>query len=337
MIPRYASLILASAISTGLLAQPTLTVATSVPIGGQTFATNTANDFVGVGTPGANLSMGYWNLLAPSTGIQNISYLAPSVTPTSAQIPTATLLSTDGGTDTLFWQVTAAGLEMVGSRTALEGVLDFNDPSLELKLPCTFGTTWSDVIGDTYTVSGFPVTRVGTVTGTADAWGSLSMPLGGQLTDVLRVHVRRDVQDNSAIVNTSRISNMYYFFTTNLEFPSIKLIEDSTRIGTGAWAVTKRQHSIGNPAVVGIDEADASAVSFVAYPNPTSGLLNVNIGEALVSTRVEVLDPAGRLVKTTTILGGSGQMELGSLPAGLYSMRVFSGAQLLGVRRITVL
>jgi Secretion system C-terminal sorting domain len=335
---RYSLALLVASAAASAVAQPSLSIATSVPGVGQVFVVNTANDFVGLGPVGTDVTFDHWNMLAPTTGTQNIEYLGTSATSTSTLIPSASLLSTDGGSDTLFWDVTAQGLEMVGSRTALEGVLDFNDPSLELKLPCSYGTTWSDATGDTYTVSGIPVTRVGTVTGNADSWGSLTMPWEVVFPEVLRVHLRRNISDNSAVLSTVRISNIYSYYAETLEHPIVKITIDSTQVSGGAWTVTKRQLTIGNPVGVGVNEVDANEMVFTAYPNPVVGAMTIDFTEPVATaTRLQVLDLSGRVVLTDAVRGQSGQLDTSALPGGIYSLRVIAGERVLGVQRITVL
>ena len=298
---------------------------------------NTANAYQGPGPAGTNVQFNYWDMLAPSTGTQNISYLAPLTSGASLLIPSATLLSTDGGSDTLFWQVTASGLEMVGSRTALEGTLEFNDPSLELKLPCTYGTSWSDPTGDTYTVSSFPVTRTGTVTGVADAYGTLHMPQGVTLPGVLRVHVRRSIVDASAIATTDRISNIYYYYLETQAHPVVKLVEDSARINGGNWAVTRRQHSVGNPAQVGMNEAVDSDISFTVFPNPASDLINLSFDMgSLAARRLQVLDELGRIVMDETITSDKPSFSTRGLAAGPYTLRLLAADGVLGTSRLVV-
>ncbi len=320
------------------LAQPTLTTSTNVPIAPSDIDVRTATNYIGDGPTGANVQFHYWNMLTPNTGNRNIYYRAASVTPTSASIPSATLLSTDGGTDTLFWAVTAQGLEQVGVRTNLEGVINFSDASLELKLPCTYGTTWSDPMGASYTVSGIvPVTRVGTVTGTADAYGTLVMPNAVSISDVLRVRVRRDITDNSAVANVHRISNVSYFYTTDEAFPKVTITQDSVQIGTGAWTVAKSAQWRGDAFAVGVEEADALEAAFTAYPNPAADVIQVSFANgANAATRVEVLDAAGRVVRNEAVVGGRVALATEGLQAGLYSVRAFAGADVLGVRRVAV-
>lgn len=321
------------------LAQPNLTSSTSVPAAGLVVQYNTANDFQSVGASGANVDYDHWNLLLPATGNQDFYYLAPSATPTSALIPSATLLSTDGGSDTLFWALESDGLRVVGIKIdpALGGALNFDDPWLELKLPCTFGTTWSDPTSDNYTASGFPVVRTGTVTGNADAYGSLELPLSAVYPSVLRVHVRRAITDAAAFVTTNRIAHVYSYYIATQPAPIVVLQTDSTQINAGAWAITKRQLAIGNAGMVSVDEAAGTNFTFTAYPNPASEAITLGMSDASVaSRRLQVLDQLGRVVMEETLLGDKQSVDVRSLPAGLYSLRLLADGRLLGTSRITV-
>ena len=321
------------------IAQPTLTASTSVPTVPADVTVFTANNNLGASSPGADVVHDYWNMLVPNTGTRNYYYRAANTTPTAASIPTATLLSTDGGADTLFWAVTSQGLEQVGAKTDLEGVVSFSDPYLELKLPCTYGTAWSDAIGASYVVSGVvPVTRVGTITGLADAYGSLTMPNVVVLTNVLRVKIRRDITDNSALANVHRISNIYHYYSTNFAHPMLTLVEDSVQIGTGAWAVAKSAQWQGDGFIVGVDEMASAESAFSAYPNPVADRLTVALPDgAHNATRIQVIDAAGRSIIEQRSSGNTAQLTVSSLQPGVYSVRVFDGERLLGVRRVTVL
>jgi Secretion system C-terminal sorting domain len=239
----------------------------------------------------------------------------------------------------LFWNLGTDGLQVVGIKidAALGGALNFNDPWLELKLPCTYGTTWSDPTGDTYTASGFPVVRTGTVTGNADAYGSLELPLGAVYPEVLRVHVRREITDAAAVVTTNRIANVYSYYITTQTTPVVILQTDSTRINAGAWAITKRQLAVGSPGMVGTSEFGADEVSFTAYPNPASDAITLSAGgSGTDARRVQLLNGLGRIVLEETLVGDKSSIAVNGLAAGLYSLRLLSGEKLIGTSRITV-
>lgn len=300
-------------------AQPTLTAANDVPIAGQEFATRYADNHLEAGPAGANQSFGYWTMLVPAAGQRNYRWFNANITPSSALVPTATLISTDGGTDTLYWAVTGQGLEQVGARTVLyQGTISYSDPYVELKLPCTFGTTWTDAHAASYSVGGFPVTRTGTVTGHADAYGTLRMPQGAVFNDVLRVRVRRNLTDAALIATTQRIETVHYFYVPGARYPTLKLMTDSLSVNGGAWGVSKRAEWMGADFTVGIEGFDEDAL-FTAYPNPADGFVAINLPGT--GAAIEVLDAAGRVLERHRAQGERHVLGTAHLPAGLYVLR----------------
>lgn len=333
---RYASALLLTSLAGAAFAQPTLTQGTHVPAAGQDFAVLTAPGYTSDGPVGANVDMDYWNMLIPNTGNRPWKFRAAAITPTAVQIPTANLLSTDGGPDTTFWNSTASGLYHVGSRTQLEGIIPFTDPLLELKFPCTYGTTWTDAMTANYVVSGIiPVTRIGNITGIADAYGTLRLPEAGVVTNALRVKVRREVNDNSAVANVVRIANVHNFYSPTLPYPVLQLTEDSVRIGTGAWTVVKAAQWIGNGFIVGVDENDLEAVSFTAYPNPVSEVLSVILPEG-GAFDAEVLDAAGRIVLQRRLSADRASVDVQGLTSGTYLLRIRTSGSAPVVQRFVV-
>lgn len=318
------------------IAQPTLTQGTHVPAAGQDFAVVSATGYIATGPTGANVDMNYWDMLIENSGNRTWRFRAASVTPTSAQIPTANLLSTDGGTDTTFWNSTSAGLFHVGSRTALEGIIPFSDPLLELVFPCTYGTTWNDGMTANYVVSGIvPVTRIGSIIGHADAYGTLRLPQGEVVMNVLRVNVRREFNDNSAVANVVRIANVKSFYSPSVPYPMLQLTEDSVRIGTGAWTVVKSAQWIGNGFIVGLDENSLDEVSFSAYPNPVSEMLNIAVSSGM-ATDAEVMDPSGRIVLQHRLSADRPSVDVRSLTPGAYFLRVRAQGMAPGIQRFVV-
>lgn len=331
---RYAVPALAAFLGLTAQAQPNLTAANDVPLNGDEFAVRTADLFVSEGNAGANVAYDYWNMLAPNSGQRNYRWFNASVTSSSAQVPAATLISTDGGTDTLFWAVTGNGLEQVGARTALYGgVISYTDPMLELKLPCTYGTTWTDPHSASYTVSSFPVTRTGTIAGHADGYGTLALPSGMQ-HQVLRVKLRRDITDASAVVTTVRRETVFNYYEAGGRYPRLHLQIDSVQINGGAWAVTRRAEWNGNGFTVGMDDL-ADADVFTAYPNPAQGAITIAAPHA-PGSHVELLDATGRLVARHPLAADRLTLSTGGLQAGAYHLVLISPQGGRRVQRVVV-
>jgi hypothetical protein len=70
--------------------------------------------------------------------------------------------------------------------------------------------------------------------------------------------------------------------------------------------------------IVGIDTPTKN--DFKIYPNPTNGIINIT-GKPLFE-RVGVIDMTGREVIRQESLGQNTQIDLGSLPSGVYFVRL---------------
>ena len=83
---------------------------------------------------------------------------------------------------------------------------------------------------------------------------------------------------------------------------------------------------------VGIGES-AAHVGFALYPNPCAGRCWVEIPNGSSARNLRVIDVIRRLHYQQPVIGGSRlQLELSSLPAGVYLVQVGQGAERLVVR-----
>mgnify|MGYP003376957550 CR=1 FL=1 len=83
----------------------------------------------------------------------------------------------------------------------------------------------------------------------------------------------------------------------------------------------------GNNIVVGMNDEVSLNNSIRIYPNPSSGIFNIEIlDKQLILNKIEILDELGRLVKTQD-LGFNSQkntIDLNGFPDALYSLKLIS-------------
>lgn len=335
---RYTSLSLALLASGALLAQPTINASNNVPVAGTEYPSSRADTWVSPGPAGADQLFGHWMLLP--VGNRNITYVDPSLSNTSAQVPNVALLSTDGGSDTLFWGLTAEGLEILADLSGL-GLVRYTDPMLELKYPCTFGTTWTDPFLANFTVSGINATRTGTITGNGDAYGRLELPAVA-LDDILRVKVRRVITDASPVVTIQRRTETHYFFSEDVRHPVLRMDRDTVIIGTGAPAVTLSASWLYGNGNVSVQDIDFNDVRFTAYPNPAKDVVNLSFGSAEHGTRsIELMDATGRMVQQVPLVQRNSTevpaaFDASGLAPGVYHIRLLGENSVLGSQRLVV-
>jgi hypothetical protein len=327
MMYRYASAF-ALLTSGAAMAQVSLSVGNHVPVVGQTVALRTAATYTSNGPAGAGVTYNHWDLFPASTGNRNFYYAAATST-----MPSASLASTDGGSDTTFWSLTSNGLTVVGLRGSLEGVLTYTDPIVELKLPLSYGQSWTDVGTASFAVSGIPVTRIVSLAGSADAYGTLNLP-GAAGQSVLRVKVRRQTNDNSAFLSLNRISNITYFYAAASAHPMLKLVEDSISSGTGAWNVTRALEYIGDATAVGLQEIGPDEVLFTAYPNPAGNSVNIRMDGP--ADLIQLIDAKGALVRSVNTTSDRVVLDLNGVEAGHYLVRAFHRGAAVETRPLVV-
>lgn len=87
--------------------------------------------------------------------------------------------------------------------------------------------------------------------------------------------------------------------------------------------VAKTQFMLEVNACTGLDKEQAGAYSSRVYPNPSAGLFHLESADQERKT-VEVTDLSGRSLFLVTFDGGSGELDLCHLPAGVYALSIFS-------------
>ena len=192
----YLSLFTILAGSLIAVAQPTLTQANFVPSNGdsQLYYVADTNSVLD-NTTGANVVFNY-NALRGYGQTQTQHFVDPTTTSNSGDYPTATFTdTTDGFPGNLKYnQDFTDSLDIIGL------VLDINtfgtviakydnDPEIFMKFPFNYGDSFSDNYGGVFTSAAapLPTNGNGTVTVTADAWGTLKLPMIPDIDSVLRI------------------------------------------------------------------------------------------------------------------------------------------------------
>lgn len=187
-----------SILSCGLiaLAQPTLTNANFVPSIGESQLYYVADsNSVLDNTTGANVIFNYSGLRG--YGLTQTQYfIDPTTTPNSGDYPTATFTDTTAG----FPGNLKYNKDFTDSLNIIGLILDINsfgtvvakydnDPEIFMKFPFSYGDSFSDNYGGAFTSAAAPIPTNGngTVTVTADAWGTLKLPMTPDIDSVLRV------------------------------------------------------------------------------------------------------------------------------------------------------
>ncbi len=343
----FATLLVASNLffSAQGLAQPTLTGSNTNPAIGQILNVVTTGPFI-EGHAGAGQTWNFSALTSSGTGSSPVS--GASTTAFGSSFANANLAVSDMGSSTVsYYHADSAAWQYYGNVTGTTPVV-YSDPEDLLRYPFTYTDSYTDTYAGTY-LSNALVYRKGTVSVTADAYGTLILPSGPH-PNALRVH-RIETQLDSMFYNGVPNYNTYYRSEYAWYIPGNTLqvaYTDSVILQNGV------NGSIGIPIYIlyggfsekvftGIEDEGNLLNTVLIFPNPSTGHSTLQFQLVKASMcEFRLFNGSGKQVGETIQrqgLEGSNQYELNmtELPKGIYLEQIVTeGDRNLVGRRIVV-
>ncbi len=328
MRPHFSALFATALMATGVQGQITITAADNLPAVGDTFVYSKAA-YAEPPAGGDGVLFDY-SALTP-TGTTEFHWFDPSVYSNADLYPTAQMASTNSQ-DTVFYEVTSAGLERVGELQHLliliENVyleITHSNNALDLQLPLSDNGAWSDQVVGSVSSDGETGTRLGFVSGEADGYGSILLP-GGTTAEVLRVRtninemIQIPVNGNLTDVNHKRVQHDYY--APFLKMPILTVYSDSL---VSLLTITDKGIRYLSSAPVGLQEAVSLPMEIGLMPNPADDQLTVNLTEPTgADAAIFITDASGRTVASERMPIGTRrwQLDTDALTPGCYSVTI---------------
>ncbi len=318
-------LLLASATSS--FAQPTLTKATNAPVAGDTFyAYNADTTGVDSGAAGASIT---WDMSAlVKVDSDTTFFLNCTATPYCDSFPGASLAMLNDS-DWAYGFSGTDGVQMIGVYS--EGnYLHFDNPHRISSYPLTYGSTYKDTFTTQLNFMGIDIFVTGRSTNTADGWGTLKLP-NGTFPNVLRVQTTLIQKDSANFMGIPQVTETqtesYSWYMAGFHSPLLTLDYDTAGTGTLYLAGAKYYKATPPPPTTGIGDV-AGNNGLHIYPNPASGVVNIQLSGRSERTTVSVLDMAGREVSGTVAEHSNNvTLPLNDIPAGTYMLRIIADGQ----------
>lgn len=323
------------------LAQPTLTNANFVPgIGESQLYYIADSNSVLDNTTGANVIFNYSGLRG--YGLTQTQYfIDPTTTPNSGDYPTATFTDTTAG----FPGNLKYNQDFTDSLNTIGLILDINtfgtvvakyddDSEIFMKFPFSYGDSFSDSYGGAFTSAAAPIPTNGngTVSVTADAWGTLKLPMTPDIDSVLRVvRVENLLTDTIFLqplfpdilpipVNATQIS---YYKPSISKNPLISFVTADVNGSISVNIVSQYQLY-----AVGITEEDKNNIISI-FPNPTNGnftTLSISLNNSAI-VNVEIFNNLSQHIEDVfkgELQQGKNQLKVktSNLSKGLYFVNI---------------
>jgi hypothetical protein len=317
-----------------------LTSTNNLPSIGQVFPYHKAA-YAAPPAAGTGMTYDYSGLV--ETGLAGWQWISPSVYSNPAAFPTATIAATNG-TDTLFFNVTANGLERVGERQSIVGFdaeVPFTDASLNMKLPLSFGQTWNDNIAGNFMVDTSPGVRSGTISGNADGSGMLTIPGGEPAAEVVRVYTyTQEVNTLTQVpifgtVTVIHKRAQYDYYAQFMKTPIVRVYTDSLSSSIGLTQNTSAIEWL-DAGFVGMAEKTQRA-DLQVFPNPAAENVSVRYTDRVTGTMtLELRDATGRMVLSQRAIPGVNQqvIDLGVIAPGAYLLALTESGKVIRSVRV---
>jgi hypothetical protein len=199
--------------------------------------------------------------------------------------------------------------------------LNFTNTAVAARYPITYGNSWTDNFSGpfTFSVSG---TATGSVNAVADGSGTLHLPYGNTLTNVLRVKTVQTMTFNSGFFPLGTMKQVTYnYYHAAEKFPVLSISYNSfTQSGstpTLSGSATGKLNYL-----VGLTEQQGGQIAFSIFPNPAQQLLHVKTGTGELPSRIVIYDLMGAVRLHS---GPASQLNIADLPSGIYLIEAAQG------------
>jgi hypothetical protein len=320
-----------------LFSQTTLTQAFNEPVAGdfeKTFGLDTSAYTSGlpISVTGSNVVWDYSNVSGFEPILTN-KYLSSSSVSSATNYAGCNLVQESGGLYTYLKSSTTptTQTELLGLNVSSVS-LTFTNSAVIAKYPVTYGSSSTDNLSGTFNFS-ISGTFTGSITTTADGIGTLNLPLGNSLTNVLRVKSVQTLTLSASLVAgfpPTAIARMqqsiYNYYSPQSKFPIISVNYSKITITlTNSVTITANANGNTNYFVVGLSENTLNDKDLLVYPNPTENKLTIGLTEPIHLRSVTLYSQLGELVLKTT----SNSLNVSSLPAGIYIAEIITDKGLI--------
>ncbi|MGZ3884112.1 MAG: T9SS type A sorting domain-containing protein [Bacteroidia bacterium] len=324
--------ILSAIVACGISNAQTLTQANSAPAIGDMFSTKQCDSTTA--NPGGNGTNQMWNFSSVAihqSVVSNYTCVTVASTGSASTYPSANVAVKLSSTNNSFYDSNAGYLKYYGGNINIGSVgviVGYSSAALYENFPYTFGSTANSSVAGTVTVLGNNGNFTGTCTTSGAGTGTIVLPGGNTLTNVLKVTISQamsfTVLSSPGTINQVR----YDYYHASQKSPVYSIVTAS--VNSIAGSSTQTFVTVNSAVVLGVNELSNEISNFGVYPNPASSNINVTFSNQNGDNATcEIINALGQTIKTENIGNDKGtivrNMNIEGLGSGFYFVKVNVG------------
>jgi len=282
-----------------------------LPLMAQTVLTNAANsmhvgdvltlkgiDTISPGNAGANQVWDYSGTKIEENFVINYNADASKTSVAGSEF----FACDENGGRNVFFKITPTQSLYYGL-SADKAVINFTTPLVEMTYPFAYGSEINGAMNGSYTENGLTVPITGTYSIKGDAWGTLVLPNGVKLNNVLRVKSMREYDQEASGSDYHFIVNRYAFYAPGSRYAVLQIKDATYKCSCGCNG--KDYKAYFNPTAGGAQveqpapQSTNPSFTYKVYPNPFENELKIDYEiKAKAKIEISVVDITGKVVKT---------------------------------------
>lgn len=317
-------------------AQLTLTKAANEPVAGDTY-TNVAHDSVTVipKTTGNGMVWDFSNAAKRTTTSAEVpfSYTTAAAVASASNYPGCNLVEVGGGGSTYgYYKTSATQYELLG-QTMTGGAFNFTNSAVLANWPISYGYNATDVIAGAITAGTINANASGNMTVSATGTGTLLLPGGASLANVLQLKVNQRLTAPVtipglpfAVTATVTISTYQYYHASD-KFAIVNVNYQSLALPIGSPSVSASLFINAKAVPIGIKETQLDASRITVYPNPANSMVSVKLDNSSVAPfEIKVFNQLGEVVYSQREEGVNAGINLNveSFKTGVYFLKIIT-------------
>lgn len=334
--------LLSAMIACGVNAQ-TMTQANSVLAVGDMATTKQCDSTtINPGGNGANQVWNFSSLTIHNSVVTNYTGVTPASTGSATSYPSANVAVQQATGNNSFYDSNSSYLKYWGGNLNIGTVnvlFAYTTPAIYETFPFGLSSTSTNSVAGTLTVSSNSGNFTGTCTSTGLGTGTINLPGGSTVTNVLKMSISQALTFTVSSFITGTVSETRYnYYSSTQKWPVFSILTQTVTSPLGNS--TQTFVAVNSALVLGVNEASNEIGNFVVYPNPAKSNLNITFNNANGdAASCEILNAIGQTVKTESFGTEKGistqNLAIENLPSGFYFVKVNVGNK-TKIQKITV-
>lgn len=238
-----------------------------------------------------------------------------------------------------FFDANSDGLFKIGAVSTAEPpvILKNTDKEQYMQFPYTYLSESVDSFKATYVANGYTVKEKGKTTTVADAYGSLILPNGFTVSDVLRVKINRNYkQDYYDTNNTYQGSNeiddeTYAWFSPKLSYPILRITTENNQF------INVHYISSLPDEIAAANYSKPIPMYVQAFPNPTTQYLTVNyqLTQNKQQATLQLFDLHGKMLESANATN-THTFNVSKYAKGMYVLKMVVDNEVVNTQKIVI-